>query len=405
MLLDLKIALASLAAHKLRAVLAMLGVFLGALSFNGVEHVAEAMYKNAEAEAAKLGPNLFAAMAGQVRFTRDGGSARFSGQVRTFTVADAQAVASGVPSVLAFAPYVSQTMPIRSGNTTVNTQILATYPSYPDIRSFHPEFGRFVNDADLMDMDKVVVLGRKIAERLFGSPEAAMGREVMIFRARFTVVGVMEAKGRDLTGADQDEQTFLPLSTYMRRAANQTWISGVYLRLDERADIEQVRQATAAILRQRHHLEGKKDDFSLLTPADSMQLRKEALDLVQTLGAITATISFAVGGMGILSIMVLMVQARRMEIGVRRAVGGSRGHITRQFLLEAGIMAGAGGALGVAASLGLVQIFCAIAGFPYVLSVPFSLATLGGSVLLGLAAGAYPARQAAHIEILDVLRV
>lgn len=403
MLLDLKIALASLSAHKLRAVLAMLGVFLGALSFNGVQHVAEAMYKNAEAEAAKLGPNLFAAMAGQVRFSKGGGSARFSGFVRNFTVPDAEALAGGVPGVLGFAPYFSGTMPISFGATTVTTQILATWPAYVDIRSFRPDLGRFVTQKDVEDKDKVVVLGRKIAERLFGRPEAAVGQEVHIFRARFMVVGVMEAKGRDLTGSDQDEQTFLPLSTYMRRAANQTYISGVYLHLAEGADLEQVRSAATAILRQRHHLEGKKDDFSLLTAADSMQLRREALDLVQTLGVITSTISFAVGGMGILSIMVLMVQARRMEIGIRRAVGGSRRDIVRQFLLEAGLMAGVGGALGAAASVGLVQIVCALASFPYVFDPVLTLGTLAGSVLLGLAAGSYPARQAARIEILDVL--
>lgn len=403
MLLDLKIALASLSAHKLRAVLAMLGVFLGALSFNGVQHVAEAMYKNAEAEAAKLGPNLFAAMAGQVRFNKASGSARFSGFVRNFTIPDAEALAGGVPGVLGFAPYFSGTMPIRSGSTTVTTQILATWPKYVDIRSFRPELGRFISQQDVDAKEKVVVLGRKIAERLFGRPESAVGREVHIFRARFMVIGVMEAKGRDLTGADQDEQTFMPLSTYMRRAANQNWINGVYLQLAEDADLDKVKAASAAILRQRHHLDGKKDDFSLLTAADSMQLRREALDLVQTLGAITSTISFAVGGMGILSIMVLMVQARRMEIGIRRAVGGSRRDIIRQFLLEAGLMAGTGGAFGAAASVGLVQAVCALAGFPYVFDPVLTLGTLGGSVLLGLAAGAYPARQAARIEILDVL--
>ncbi|MBU1042517.1 MAG: ABC transporter permease [Proteobacteria bacterium] len=403
MLLDLKIALASLSAHKLRAVLAMLGVFLGALSFNGVQHVAEAMYKNAEAEAEKLGPNLFAAMAGQGRFSKGGGSARFSGFVRNFTVPDAEALAGGVPGVLDFAPYYTGTMPIRFGATTVTTQILATWPAYVGIRSFKPDLGRFITQQDVDDMDKVVVLGRKIAERLFGRPETAVGQEVHIFRARFKVVGVMEAKGRDLTGADQDEQTFLPLSTFMRRAANQTFISGVYLHLADGVDLEQVRAASADILRQRHHLDGKKDDFSLLTAADSMQLRREALDLVQTLGVITSTISFAVGGMGILSIMVLMVQARRMEIGIRRAVGGSRRDIVRQFLLEAGLMAGVGGALGAAASIGLVQIVCALASFPYVFEPVLTLGTLAGSVLLGLAAGSYPARQAARIEILDVL--
>jgi len=402
MLLDLKIALASLSAHKLRAMLAMLGVFLGALSFNGVQHVAEAMYKNAEAEAEKLGPGLFAAVAGQVRFTHDG-AARNQGLQRTFTVQDARALEAGAPGVVALAPFVSSTMPIRAGGTTVTTQMVGTWPQYAQIRSFQADLGRFLVDSDVQGMERVVVLGRKIAERLFGTPQAALGREVLVFRARFTVVGVMEAKGRDLTGTDQDEQTFLPLSTFMRRAANQTWITGAYLRLAEGADVEQVRAAAGAILRQRHHLEGRKDDFSLLTPTDAMQLRREALDLVQTLGLITSVISFAVGAMGILSIMVLMVQARRTEIGIRRAVGGSRGHITRQFLLEAGIMAGTGGALGVVASIALVELVCALAGFPYVFEPVFTGATLLGSVALGLAAGAYPARQAAAIEILDVL--
>ncbi|MDO9632203.1 MAG: ABC transporter permease, partial [Humidesulfovibrio sp.] len=164
MLLDLKIALASLSAHKLRAVLAMLGVFLGALSFNGVQHVAEAMYKNAEAEADKLGPNLFAVMAGQVRFSRGGGAARFSGFVRNFTLPDAEALAGGIPGVLAFAPYYTSTMPIRFGSTTVTTQFMGTWPAYVDIRSFRPDLGRFVTQKDVDDKEKVVVLGRKIAE-------------------------------------------------------------------------------------------------------------------------------------------------------------------------------------------------------------------------------------------------
>jgi len=403
MLLDLKIALSSLSAHKLRAALAMLGVFLGALSFNGVQHVSTAMYKAAEAEADKLGPGLFAALAGQVRFTK-GGGALYQGFQRTFTVQDARALAGGVPGVLAVSPFLTSTMPIRAGGVTVTTQMLGVWPEYADIRSFHADLGRFVDAADLEGMERVAVLGRKIAERLFGRPEAAIGREVQVFRARFTVVGVMEAKGRDLTGADQDEQTFLPLTTFMRRAANQTWISGAYLRLAEGADVAAVREAAAAVLRERHHLGGKADDFSLLTPQDAMQLRREALDLVQTLGGITAAISFAVGGLGILSIMVLMVQARRTEIGIRRAVGGSRGQIVRQFLLEAALMAGCGGALGVAASLGLVGLVCRLAGFPTVFEPLFSLGTLAGSAVLGVAAGAYPARQAARIEILAVLQ-
>jgi hypothetical protein len=271
-------------------------------------------------------------------------------------------------------------MPIRSAGVTVTTQMVGTWPDYPQIRSFQPAHGRFLTRADVEGMERVVVLGNTIAERLFGGAEQALGREVQVFRARFRVVGVMEPKGRDLTGTDQDEQTFLPLSTYMRRAANQTWISGAYLRLAEGADVELAREAARRIMRQRHHLEGKKDDFSVLTPADAMELRREALDLVQTLGAITSVISFAVGAMGILSIMVLMVQARRMEIGIRRAVGGSRGQIIRQFLLGGGHHGWhAAGCSAWRPHMFWWRLLCArVAGFPYVFEPLFTLATLGG---------------------------
>lgn len=404
MWLDLKIALSSLATHKLRAVLAMLGVFLGALAFTGVQQVSQIMVRNAELETEKLGPNLFAVMAGQVRFLR-GGGVQWSGFARNFTLNDALALKDGIPEVVQHAPVNSSEMPIRFGKNTVKCILTATWPEYVEVRSHQVELGRFFTWQEVEALDKVCCLGLKIAERLFGEPLKALGQTVLVYRANFQVIGVMEGKGRDLSGADQDEQVYVPLSTFMRRAANQSWIQGVFLRLAKGADVDRVRDAAGRIMRERHHLKpGQKDDFSLLSSQDTMAVQRQALDLMHTLGAIASLVSFAVGGMGILSIMVLMVRARRVEIGVRRAVGGRRRDIVRQFLFEAGLMSGTGGALGVVSSVILVVCLSLFAKLPLVIDAPILAVTLLGSCGLGVGAGAYPAWQASRVEILDVLK-
>lgn len=404
MLFSLRIALASLRAHKLRAVLATLGVFLGALALTGVQHVSQAMVRQAEMEVEKLGPGLFVARSGQARFRR-GGDVGFSGNARTFTQADARALAAGVPSVLAGAPFVEQTINLRAGERRVPAQLVATTPAYAEVRNARPELGRFLAGRDMEERALVMVLGNAIAERLFGSAQSAMGQKVFYFRAGFRVIGVMGPKGRDLGGNDQDEQVFMPLSTYLRRAANQDWISGVYLRLAPEADVELATESTRAILRQRHALgPGRDDDFALLAARETMRLQEQALDLVWTLGLISSSVSFAVGGLGILSIMVLLVRQRREEIGIRRALGARRRDIVRQFLFEAGLMSVVGGAAGVLTSLALVTLVYRLGGLPMVYDPGLVLGSLTASGLLGLAAGAYPARQAAAVEILDVLR-
>jgi len=402
--LNLRIALSSLKAHKWRAILAMLGVFLGALAFTGVQHVSSIMVRRAELETEKLGPNSYAVIAGKIRFRRSGG-VRVSAFSRNFTLADAQAIIDGVPSVMEGTPYVGTTMQVRGGGNAVTASVMATFPNYQDIRSFYPGQGRFFNWEEVDERAKVCVLGQKIAQRLFGSIDAAIGQTVYLFRANFRVVGVMEAKGRDVAGEDQDEYFFLPVTTYMRRASNQDWISGVFLRLSKDAGLEAVGESAKAIMRERHNIEsGGVDDFSTMSPKDAMKLQRQALDLMTTLGGITSTISFGVGGMGILSIMILVVRSRRVEIGIRRAVGGRRRDIVRQFLFESGVMAGVGGALGVGTTVILVSVGCALADLPLIIEPTSLLLTLGGSCILGVAAGAYPAWQAAHIEILDVLR-
>ena len=405
MLLSLRIALKALATHKMRTVLAMLGVFLGTFALTGVLHISLAMERKAVEETEKLGPNLLMAMTGNIRFRR--GDIRPDAGNTHFKLPDAVALLRGLPSAVGGVPFLSFPMPIRVGDKKIMCQVVATWPDYPNIRGNTAHYGRFFDQAEEDERELVCALGPAIAARLFGSAAAALDQSVYIFRARLHVVGVMEEKGADISGANQDEQVFVPLSTFMRRMSNKNYIHGVYLRLADGADFDSAREAAASILRRRHEIKtdkGQADDFKVLTGKDTMNLKQQALDLVQTLGFISSSLSFGIGGLGILSIMILLVRARRLEIGIRRAVGARRGDIIRQFLIESGMMAAVGGAAGTAAALAVLLAVYKFGEFPSVFNPVLIGGTLAGSAVLGILAGAYPAWQAANVEVLSVLR-
>ncbi|OLN30833.1 Cell division protein FtsX [Desulfovibrio sp. DV] len=405
MLFSLRIALKALATHKMRTVLAMLGVFLGAFALTGVLHISLAMEQKAVEETEKLGPNLLMAMTGNIRFRR--GDIRPDAGNTNLKLPDAVALLRGLPSAVDGVPYLSFPMPIRSASKKIMCQVVATWPAYPSIRGNTPQYGRFFDQSEEDDKALVCALGPAIASRLFGTAEAAVGQSVFIYRARLQVVGVMEEKGSDISGANQDEQVFVPLSTYMRRMSNKNYIHGVYLRLADGADFDAAREAAASILRRRHEIKtdkGQADDFKVLTGKDTMNLKQQALDLVQTLGFISSSLSFGIGGLGILSIMILLVRSRRLEIGIRRAVGARRGDIIRQFLIESGLMATVGGAAGTAAALAVLLVVYRLGEFPSVFNPILIGGALAGSAVLGILAGAYPAWQAANVEVLSVLR-
>jgi putative ABC transport system permease protein len=383
MLFVLKIAIASLRIHRLRTILAIVGVLLGALCLTAVQHIGQAMYGKAEAETAKLGTNLFMARSGQLRFSPIAGASRARREATTFTIADAEALIQQLPMAKQGSPFATRSMPVRSGSTKVQSSVIGVWPTYT----------------------QVCVLGSMVAERLFGSSAAALGEQVFFFRANARVIGVLAPKGADIVGSDQDDQVLVPLSTYLRRFANQDWISGVYITLKHPEDEASAKVAAEALLRQRHHLgDGKRDDFFLMTARDTMKLQQQALDLVRTLGWISSGVSFAVGGLGILSIMVLLARTRRLEIGVRRAVGARRQDIIRQFIFESGLMAATGGLLGVLGGIGLAAIVAFFGKMPFQFDLGLIAAVLGGSLGLGLLAGAYPAWEAAQVEVLEVLR-
>ena len=192
---SLKIAISSLKTHRVRTALAVVGALLGALALTAVQSISEAMYAKAEAETAKLGTNLFLASSGQIHFHR-GGSGAVRHEANTFTLRDAQALIGQLPAARLGAPFASATMPVRFGDTKVPSQLVANTPGYAGIRNLQLADGRFFSSAEEDRRARVVILGRTIAKRLFGRPDDALGKTVLMFRAPVRAIGVLATHGR-----------------------------------------------------------------------------------------------------------------------------------------------------------------------------------------------------------------
>ena len=216
----------------------------------------------------------------------------------------------------------------------------------------------------------------------------------------------MEAKGADISGVDQDNQIFIPLNTFLKRFVNKDYIDTIYIQATDERSISSAKAEITAILRNRHNISrAKDDDFTLIDLKDVAALKAQAIDLITILGRISAVISFLIGGIGILSIMILIVNERKVEIGIRRAVGSKKRDIIFQFLLESSFISLGGGILGVLSGFIVSIIIFKISGLPFNVSFSGLIFSFIASVGIGILAGIYPSQKAVAIQPIDIIKL
>lgn len=400
--INLKIAMRSLCSFRLRTALAVLGVFLGTFSLIVVSNLSGALAKKTELEASSLGKNLLIVRSGVVR--RVGSGVRLLSEATTLKPADADALRSSL-FINDISPSAGKSFPVRYRHTTL-TSVLVTgaVPNYSAVRNFQVKEGSFITEQDNRNLNKVAVLGSRVAEKLFGT-ESPLGKHILIFRVPCQVIGIMEEKGVDIAGIDQDNQIFIPLSTYLRRFVNKDFINAIYVQAVDERTLPSAKSEIENILRKRHKIgPGQKDDFTVIDLKDVMALKTQAMSMITVLGRIAAGVSFLIGGLGILSIMILIVNERRVEIGIRRAVGSRKRDIILQFLMEASFISFSGGAIGVAAGfLASIIIFLA-SDLPFRISLPGLVIAFFASVTVGVLAGIYPSKRAIMIQPIDIIK-
>ena len=396
-------ALRALRQNRLRTGLTMLGMIIGVAAVVLMLSIGQGARAKINETIAEMGSNLFLVVPGA---TSSGGFSFGSGSVRTLTVGDSYAVAE-LPSVRATAPVTSGTVQLNYAAKNWGTIVTGTTPDYFAVGNWKMESGTPFTESDLRSAARVVVLGSVTAKNLFGD-EDAVGKTIRITNRPFLVVGVLMAKGQSLTGRDQDDNVFIPVTTSERQITGNQFPGSIrYMLVQSKSDDEMdlAELEITQLLRQRHRLApGKDNDFTvrnLTAIADVASSAAKIMSIV--LGAI-ASISLLVGGIGIMNIMLVSVTERTREIGIRMAIGANQRAILTQFLLEAIMICMMGGIIGLLLGIGGAWLVSRFADMLIVITLGMvGLAFLFSSAV-GIFFGFYPAKKAASLNPVDALR-
>lgn len=400
-LLTLKIVLNVLKSYKGRVILAIIGIFLGSLSLIIVFNVLASIKINILRDVEKFGDKVITVASGQL--VRAGRQKSFS-LAKTMTLDDANTLKNSIIYIVEIAPYIKRTLSLHYGKKYITTNIIGTNEVYATMRKLTFNEGNFYNAQSVNNMDKIIVLGTEVKDKIINE-KSALGKYINLNNSIFNIIGVIEKKGIDLNGNNLDDVAFIPIKTYMNRIDNITYIDGMEIKISSWDVFEEVKKSIISILREKHKL-GKsvEDDFTIINPVDARHLRNEIVNLVDILGKITSVISYLVGGLGIFSIMLLIVGLRKYEIGIKRAIGAKKRDIFIQFIYESTIMTLSGSILGIIIGVIMSFVIYYFAKLPFIVSAKGISFSFTSCVLIGILSGLYPAIIAARLNPINIIK-
>jgi putative ABC transport system permease protein len=409
---SIRIALRALAANKLRALLTMLGIIIGVGAVIAMVAIGRGGQASITQQIQNLGTNVLFIRPGT---TQQGGIRQGQGSRPSLTLEDANALLEEVSSIAAVAPEIGGVAQLVAGGQNWQSRVTATTESYPEVRSARLAYGDFITRQHEDTRATVVVLGSTVASNLFPGQDP-IGQSVRISvsgRAgvNFRVIGVMEAKGGSGMG-NQDDQVFVPVTTYATRLSTGRSVRGGYtvstINVAVRSTplMQQAAAEAAEVLRRRHRV--TQDDFTIQSQDDFLQTASEVTGTMTVLLGSIGGISLLVGGIGIMNIMLVSVTERTREIGIRKAVGARRRDILLQFIVEATIVSLCGGVIGIVLGVGVARLLSVLrlpGPFANALVTPDAVViSFTVSAAVGLFFGIYPAMRAARLRPIEALR-
>jgi putative ABC transport system permease protein len=402
-------ALDSLNANKMRSILTILGIVIGVAAVIAMLAIGRGAQASIASRIESMGTNLVYVSAGS---TNSSGVRTAAGSASTLTTADAEALA-GLSNVAAVASETNNFVQIVYQGANTNTRLMGVTPGYEIVGSLTLEDGVFISDSDQNAQSLVVVLGNSVAQELFGTTAGVVGEKVRLNGQSYKVIGVLASKGS--TGyMNQDDQVFIPLSTALKRLVGgmrfrgSSVISQITIKASSAKTVDQVVSDATLLMRDRHGTIEGADDFTVTSQKATLATATQVADTMTIFLGGIAAISLAVGGIGIMNIMLTTVSERTHEIGLRKAIGAKRRDIMLQFLVEAVVLSLAGGLIGVAIGWGAAQLmgtfqFSGTTITPVVGLDSMLLATFF-SMAVGLFFGIYPATRAAKLQPVVALR-
>ncbi|MBN1950548.1 MAG: ABC transporter permease [Bacteroidales bacterium] len=398
----IRIAVNALKRNKFRAFLTMLGIIIGIASVIAMLAIGQGSKKSIQDEMSEMGTNMIFIMPGDGR----PGGIRFSrSEMQSMKLEDVEAIRKSCDAVSAVSPVVNASGQVVKGNNNWPTSVYGVNNEYLGIRKYKIASGRNFSDREIKTYAKVCLIGQTIIDNLFPDGESPIGAVIRFDGIPFKVIGVLQEKGENGMGQDQDDLMIAPYTAIQKRVLAITHIQSIFAsaaseELNDKA-IEQISEA----IRTTHKIRTEEeDDFSVRSQSEIVQTFSSISDIMTVLLGAIASISLLVGGIGIMNIMYVSVTERTREIGLRLSVGGREKDILTQFLIESVLLSVFGGLIGIVFGVLASRGVGSLLGWPVAISTTaIGLAFLVCSAI-GIFFGWYPARKAAGLNPIDALR-
>jgi len=394
----IKVAFKSLSANKLRTFLAMLGIIIGVGAVISMLALGAGAQKRVMERIASMGTNLLLVHPGQRGFR-----GVMSDTSQRLKLSDAKAILEELSNVYQVAPVVRGQVQLKYFNRNIAIGMIGSSTTYFPVRNFEIENGRAFTEGEVERMARVAVLGPVTSKNLFGEA-SPVNETIKIKGINFRIVGITKAKG-SRGRHNPDDQVVIPYTTAMKQLLGVDFLHEIDIQAAEDVSLNEVQKAITSLLKKRHRsVEGMPDDFHMHNQAEIVETASEVSRTFTVLLGSIAGISLLVGGIGIMNIMLVTVTERTREIGVRKAIGAKNKDILLQFIIEAIVLSGFGGLIGVALGIGAAQTIGKWTQFLTVTEPSSVLLALSFSAAVGIFFGYYPARRAAQLDPIEALR-
>lgn len=397
-----KIAIRALANNKLRAFLTMLGIIIGVASVIAMLAIGQGSKRSIQKQISEMGSNMIMIHPGE---EMRGGVRQDASSMQTLKLENYETLRDECIFLSDISPNVSASGQLIAGANNYPSSVSGVSIGYLNIRQLKIAQGEMFTEEDIRTAAKVCVIGSTIVENLFPDGTDPIGKVIRFSQVPLRVVGILESKGYNSMGMDQDDVVLAPYSTVMKRLLAQTYLSGVFASAITEDMTDEAVDEISRILRREHKLkETDDDDFTIRTQQELSSMLNTTTDLMTTLLACIAGISLVVGGIGIMNIMYVSVTERTREIGLRMSVGARGIDILSQFLIESVLISITGGLIGVILGCGASYIIKTVANWPVYVQPWSVLLSFAVCTFTGVFFGWYPAKKAACLDPIEALR-
>ena len=397
-----KIALKALGNNKFRGFLTMLGIIIGVAAVITMLAIGQGSKKSIQAQISEMGSNMIMIHPGG---ERRGGVRLSADDMETLKIEDLEDIRSQASFVTYVSPAVNSSGQAIYGANNTPTTVYGVNRDYLEIRRYRVEDGEAFTDRDIQTAAKVCLVGKSVVDELFPDGQNPVGKVIRFGSIPLRITGVLESKGYNSMGMDQDDLIIAPYTTIQKRILAITHLQEIVCSALAEEYTEQAIEEITSILRDNHRLKpADEDDFSIRSQQELSSMMTSTTDMMTVLLAAVAGISLLVGGIGIMNIMYVSVTERTREIGLRMSIGAKGRDILAQFLIESILISVTGGLIGVVFGIGAAFLVNILASYPIYIQPWSVILSFVVCTVTGVFFGWYPARKAAGLDPIEAIR-